>query len=176
MTGCTPRQGDLTTGYPGVTSAERCVCPDATYRNLVGKCVACPTGMTCGLGSAQALFQHHSGQPAKSFEQAPKVNPGFYSKSDAPLSIYLCNPTYVCNGGKPGSEGCARDRTNFMCVGCPDDYVVSDDLEDDPSASGCQKCEVVMWLFLIVLPLVGLVALFAVLADAKHSPLDNSGG
>ena len=132
--------------------------------------------MTCGLGSAQALFQHHLGQPAKSFEQAPKVNAGFYSSSDAPLSIYLCEPTYVCIGGNPGSEGCAGDRENFMCSECPDDYVVAGDLEDDPSASGCKKCEAAMWFFIVVLPLVGLVALFAVLADAKHSPLDNSGG
>ena len=177
MTGCTPCQGDLTTEYPGVTSAERCVCPDATYRNLGGKCVACPTSMTCGLGSAQALFQHHLGQPAKSFEQAPTVNAGFYSRSDATLSIYLCAPVYVCKGGVYGSEGDAGDRRNFMCSECPDDYVLSTgDLEDDPSASDCRKCEAVNWLFLILLPLIGLVALLAVLADAKHSPLDNSGG
>jgi hypothetical protein len=114
---------------------------------------------------------------AKSFEQAPTVNAGFYSRSDATLNIYLCAPVYVCKGGVHGSEGCAGDRRNFMCSECPYDYVLSTgDLEDDPSASDCRKCGAVNWLFLILLPLIGLVALLAVLADAKRSPLDNSGG
>ena len=39
----------------GVTSEELCMCPEGTLRLLDGQCVSCPVGMTCGLGSAQAL-------------------------------------------------------------------------------------------------------------------------
>ena len=84
---CTLCPGNRTTEYPGVVSEERCVCPEKTYRALNGVCVTCPEGMTCGLASAQALFPTYAGEKFKTFEQVPKLNPGFYSTSKDPKPI-----------------------------------------------------------------------------------------
>jgi len=130
--------------------------------------------MTCEFGSAQAKFSTYaSTQSAGPFERAPELNKGFFSTSEDPLSVYLCEPTYICAAGQPG-ENCAGDRTKFMCVDCPTDYVNNGDLEDDEAASGCTKCATTMLFYIIVFPIIGLLALFAVLLDAKHSPLEDN--
>jgi hypothetical protein len=133
--------------------------------------------MTCSLGSAQdrfAIFPTPAGQPATPGEHAPQLNKGFYSTSADPLSVYLCEPTYICTGGSPGDKACAGDRMEFMCVGCPDAYVSNDEQEDDETASGCTKCVTMMLVYIIAVPIIGLVASFALLLDAKHSPLDDN--
>jgi len=174
QTECSKCSTGLITKETAESNQSACVCPEGQYRDLKGSCVGCPAGMTCDAGSYQGLLGKHIDGKHRPSEVSLKVQDGHYTKKEAPMSVYLCEPMANCPGG-PVPATCAGLRKSFMCVECPEGSVVTGDLEDDDAENpkGCEVCDETKELYLIAIPILALCALFMVLMDTRHSPLDD---
>jgi len=132
--------------------------------------------MTCPTASFQGLFgKYKAGNSGKEkpMEVSLQIQKGHYSKAAAPMSVYKCSSKYQCPGGVT-PERCDGTRKDFMCVACKDGYRPNKDLEDKESgATGCSKCGGGKALYLILVPLVALLALVFIILDKRSSPLDD---
>jgi hypothetical protein len=110
----------------GARKIENCVCEEGMYmeRKDMGnpsdsKCLPCPPGMTCALGSgtfAGTLF--------------PAVKPKFWSSRDEPFSVFECDNEERCPGG--ASQTCGYLLTGRSCQHCLEGYYWNGD--------ECQTC------------------------------------
>ncbi len=127
---CKPCPSSKTTDSRGMYAEDSCQCPPGQYLGLDGSCAACPEGMTCSFGSKVANIALYLADKSLPI---PQVNPGFYTRSSEPLSVYLCAgaDTKTCPGGPPAT--CGGGLQGLVCQECPDGQAPLDGV--------CTKCD-----------------------------------
>lgn len=137
-TACEQCNAGFSTAFPGAINAQECACPAGAF--LQGEtCQTVPDGMTSTFGADYSNFGNA--------ETSPMLQPGYFSSLSNPLSVYKCNPTQSCPGGKP--DQCPKNLQGLMCTQCPEvaghNYFHGHD--------GCNKCGA-QWLFTVFLLLL----------------------
>jgi hypothetical protein len=132
-TACKACNGSLITPQTGQQFESNCVCPEGQYRpryDYKGACIACPTGMTCNVGSD--MNNYYAMVPlnvaptdylklseierADTYGTIPILDEGFMTLPEDPLWVYQCQNQKVCPGGLPNS--CGPDLSNIACGVC----------------------------------------------------------
>lgn len=128
----------LTTNFPGAQAKEDCQCPEGSYRakGLSGECVTCPIGMSCAFGS-------DANDMAKIY---PLLKPMYWSSSEDPLSVFMCDTEKKCPGGEPGA--CPTKMQDQACANCEDGHIY-----DGVTCAKCADVETTAFLF-PVLPIL----------------------
>eukprot|EP00449_Zooxanthella_nutricula_P000581 CAMPEP_0198497994 /NCGR_PEP_ID=MMETSP1462-20131121/6735_1 /TAXON_ID=1333877 /ORGANISM="Brandtodinium nutriculum, Strain RCC3387" /LENGTH=1252 /DNA_ID=CAMNT_0044226887 /DNA_START=113 /DNA_END=3867 /DNA_ORIENTATION=+ len=153
----------------GALSREACLCPPDFYlpasnSGAQSRCVECPEGMECRIGSDAANFPGRAGAAGGTGE-FPRLLPRFWSSTDEPTSVYLCLDENVCPGGEPGT--CGFGATNIACATCP--------VRTYRAGSECVACsdlELSMWLF-PVFPLLFGCPVVVLIYLASRTPAEN---
>lgn len=119
-----------TTRFPNSKAASDCICLERHYYSVAQqKCVSCPEGFDCPLGST-----------SQSLGTVLKVKQGYWIPDAVePYDVYMCgaldymdtaNPTPNCPGG--GVKSCQQFRSGIACGVC-------DGYEDGTGI--CKECE-----------------------------------
>jgi len=103
----------------GAQSLAECGCHEGTMKinqdNDKIRCVPCSKGIECPFGSSlDALL---SGSSPFGDRFVPKIQPGYHSNRETPLSVYKCRKQWHCPGEVPGQ--CSAGRSEIACAQCP---------------------------------------------------------
>jgi len=131
----------------GARLAEDCVCAAGSYRSILGGgCRPCPEGMTCDAGSREDGFPSGPGVEASTSAVYPRVDSGYFTHYDGPLSVYKCIGA-ACPGGRP--ETCSAHARKLACGECDEGWVHT-------SKGECARCQDIFKTALLypVLPLM----------------------
>jgi len=133
-TACRPCPAGLTTSGSGAMAEDECICPVKQYltknRDGAASCLPCPEGMSCEVGSVSPLSTDiHNKSLAH-----PVPQPGYWSSSMEPMTVYRCASLESCPGGRYGA--CGDHRHGLACAVCDKGYVSA------AKHGGCRSCTV----------------------------------
>jgi len=107
----------------GAEHVSECICPSGYVKpSGTHDCERCEMGLLCPVGSNEdtllAALQNRSMDDGSLV--LPRILPGYFAESNAPLSVFLCRNDVDCPGGWPGA--CGEHARGRACGACEDGY------------------------------------------------------